>query len=115
MATMITALTGTTAESYSASQLTATTAGTTAQTTTAQTATTQTTTTQTTAAQEQDDVKLSAAAQAKLLHQQGQSVQVIASSLGATVKQVDDYLGITLQEQLQKTIEETAQLSTTKS
>lgn len=60
-----------------------------------------------TQAEPQDTVKLSAAAQARLLHQQGQSVTVIASALGATAKQVDDYLGITLQQELEQTLQST--------
>ena len=43
-----------------------------------------------------DTVTLSAAAQAKVLHQSGQSVASIASALGTDTKTVDDYLGITV-------------------
>jgi hypothetical protein len=43
-----------------------------------------------------DTVTLSAAAQAKVLHQSGQSVASIASSLGTDTKTVDEYLGITV-------------------
>jgi hypothetical protein len=42
-----------------------------------------------------DTVQISAAAQARLLHQQGQSVNSIATALGTDSKTVDDYLGIT--------------------
>ena len=41
-----------------------------------------------------DTVRLSAAAQAKLMHRQGQSLAVIAASLGTNVAAVDAYLGI---------------------
>ena len=44
----------------------------------------------------EDTVTLSAAAQAKVLHQSGQSVASIASSLGTDTKTVDEYLGITV-------------------
>jgi hypothetical protein len=56
---------------------------------------------------QEDTVKLSTAAQAKLLYKQGQSVSAIASSLGTTAKEVDDYLGITLEETLAKTLSAT--------
>lgn len=42
----------------------------------------------------QDTVKLSMAGQARLLHQQGKSPGLIASSLGIKVADVDGYLGI---------------------
>ena len=45
-------------------------------------------------APEEDTVKLSAAAQAESMHQAGQSISSIASSLGASVSTVDSYLGI---------------------
>jgi hypothetical protein len=48
-----------------------------------------------TPAPEEDTVKLSAAAQAESMHQAGQSVSSIASSLGTSVSTVDSYLGIT--------------------
>lgn len=57
----------------------------------------------------QDTVKLSTQAQALLLYHQGQSVNSIAAALGATTKQVDDYLGITLQQELQQTLQSTQQ------
>jgi len=46
-------------------------------------------------APEEDTVQLSAAAQAQAMHQSGQSVSSIASSLGTSVSIVDSYLGIT--------------------
>jgi hypothetical protein len=46
-------------------------------------------------APEEDTVQLSAAAQAESMHQSGQSVSSIASSLGTSVSIVDSYLGIT--------------------
>ncbi|MDR3775349.1 MAG: hypothetical protein P4K97_00515 [Terracidiphilus sp.] len=73
----------------------------------------QTTTTTATTAQE-DSVKISAAAQAKLLHQQGQSVTVIAAALGTTTKAVDGYLGITLTQALEKTLQATEAATTAK-
>jgi len=68
------------------------------------TTTTAQTTSQTT---QQDTVKLSPKAQAKSLYHQGESVATIASSLGTTSKQIDDYLGITLQKELQQTLQAT--------
>lgn len=70
---------------------------------------TQQTTTQ--AAAQQDTVKLSDKAQAQLLHQQGESVSAIASSLGVTKDTVDSYLNITVDAELEKTIEAASQLS----
>jgi hypothetical protein len=49
---------------------------------------------QTVATLKPDIVKLSVAVQAKLLHQQGKSPGLIASSLGIKVADVDGYLGI---------------------
>lgn len=43
---------------------------------------------------EQDTVKLSPAAQAKLLHREGLSVTRIATSLGTSVSAIDKYLNI---------------------
>ncbi|HUD74616.1 MAG TPA: hypothetical protein VMQ76_06040 [Terracidiphilus sp.] len=43
-----------------------------------------------------DTVTLSAAAQARVLHQSGQSIASIASALGTDTKTVDSYLGITV-------------------
>jgi hypothetical protein len=54
-----------------------------------------------------DTVKLSVAAQAKLLHSQGQSISNIANSLGTTTKEIDSDLGITLQKELEQAIQET--------
>ena len=45
---------------------------------------------------EQDTVTLSAAAQALTMHQAGQSISSIASSLGTNISTVDSYLGITV-------------------
>jgi hypothetical protein len=45
---------------------------------------------------EEDTVKLSDAAQAETMHQAGQSISAIASSLGTNVSTVDSYLGITV-------------------
>jgi len=45
---------------------------------------------------EEDTVKLSASAQAETLHQAGQSISSIASSLGTDISTVDSYLGITV-------------------
>jgi hypothetical protein len=61
----------------------------------------------TAASSQQDTVKLSAAAQAKLLHREGQSVNQIASSLATTTETVDSYLGITVDEALEKAVEQT--------
>jgi len=47
-----------------------------------------------TPAPEEDTVKLSASAQAETMHQAGQSISSIASSLGTSVSTVDSYLGI---------------------
>jgi hypothetical protein len=47
------------------------------------------------AAETEDQVKLSAATQARQLKQQGQSVNQIAANLGVTAKVVDEYLGLT--------------------
>ena len=54
-----------------------------------------------------DTVKLSVAAQAKLLHSQGQSVSNIASTLGTTTKEIDSDLGITIQKELEQAIQQT--------
>jgi hypothetical protein len=53
---------------------------------------------QTTTTSTKDTVEISTAAQAKLLHQQGQSVSSIASALGTDTKTVDGYLGINTQD-----------------
>jgi hypothetical protein len=76
--------------------------------TTSSSSSAQQTKTNTQAAQSQDDtVKLSETAQAKLLHQQGQSVSAIASTLGTTTKAINEDLGITLEETIAKTLQET--------
>ena len=62
---------------------------------------------QTTATSQEDTVKLSAQAQAKLLHSEGQSVSTIAASLGTDAKTVDNYLGVTLTKELTKELEAT--------
>lgn len=59
------------------------------------------------AADAAETVKLSAAAQAKALYHQGRSVTAIAAALGTTAKEVDNYLGITLEEALSQTLEST--------
>jgi len=41
-----------------------------------------------------DTVKLSVAGQAKMMHRQGMSIGVIASTLGSNVASIDSYLGI---------------------
>jgi hypothetical protein len=58
-----------------------------------------------------DTVKLSVAAQAKLLHSQGQSVSNIASSLGTTTKEIDSDLGITIEKELEQAIQQTESAS----
>jgi DNA-binding NarL/FixJ family response regulator len=67
----------------------------------------QTAPTQTSAAFQEDSVKLSSAAQAKMLYKQGQSVANIASSLGTDSKTVDNYLGLTLEKEIEKTLAST--------
>ena len=47
------------------------------------------------AGSQQDQVKLSPAAQAKSLYQQGESVKEIAQDLGCTTQDVNTYLGVT--------------------
>jgi len=54
-----------------------------------------------------DTVKLSEAAQAKLLHSQGKSVSNIANSLGTTTKEINSVLGITLEKELEQTLQQT--------
>lgn len=54
-----------------------------------------------------DTVKLSEAAQAKLLYSQGQGVSTIAKTLGTTTKEVNNDLGITLEKELEQTLEKT--------
>lgn len=66
----------------------------------------------------EDTVKLSVAAQAKLMHQQGKSPALIAASLGVKVAAVDGYLGIkaaapvAAETTVSKTPTESAPLST---
>lgn len=69
----------------------------------------------TTTSSTKDAVEISAAAQAKLLHQQGQSISSIASALGTDTKTVDDYLGITLTNELTATLKAAESASTAKS
>jgi hypothetical protein len=72
-----------------------------------QTSNPQTTADQASTAAKEDSVRLSEAAQAKLLYTQGQSVATIASSLGTTSTAFDNDLGITLEKAIEKTLEET--------
>jgi uncharacterized FlaG/YvyC family protein len=67
----------------------------------------QATTTTNNSTAQSDSVRLSETARAKLLHSQGEAVQAIASSLGTTSKEIDNDLGITLDEELQKVLQET--------
>jgi len=60
-----------------------------------------------TASLKDDTVKISLAAQAKLMHSQGQSVSNIASTLGTTTKEINSDLGITLEKELEKALQET--------
>ncbi len=52
-----------------------------------------------------DTVKLSETAQAKLLHLRGQSVSNIANTLGTTTKAINNDLGIDLQKALEQTLQ----------
>jgi DNA-binding NarL/FixJ family response regulator len=61
-----------------------------------------------------DTVEISTAAQAKLLHQQGQSVKSIASALGTDTKTVDDYLGIATTEALTAALKSAESAATSK-
>jgi hypothetical protein len=70
---------------------------------------------QPTPARSQDTVKISAAAQAQAMHQSGQSVSSIASTLGTTVSTVDSYLGITATAVSSAAAISTAEASTSKS
>jgi DNA-binding NarL/FixJ family response regulator len=65
------------------------------------------TTTQAAATTQEDSVKLSSEALAKSLYKQGQSVSAIAASLGTDTKTVDNYLGLTLEKEIEKTLEAT--------
>jgi hypothetical protein len=64
---------------------------------------------ETQASEQQDTVKLSQAAQAKLLYKQGQSVSAIASALGTTSSAIDEDLGITLEKAIEKAIASSVQ------
>jgi len=61
-----------------------------------------------------DTVQISAAAQAKILHQAGQSVKSIASALGTDTKTVDDYLGIAASEALTAALKSAESATTAK-
>jgi hypothetical protein len=61
----------------------------------------------TAATRQEDTVKLSETAQAKLLYQQGSSVNTIAATLGATTKEVNNDLGITEEKAIEQTLEAT--------
>ena len=56
---------------------------------------------------EEDSVKLSAEAEAKSMYKQGQSVSNIAASLGTDSKTINNYLGLTLEKEIEKTLEAT--------
>lgn len=60
---------------------------------------------------EDDSVKLSQAAQERMLYKQGESVSTIASTLGTTSKTVNEDLGIALEKEIEQTLQatETAQ------
>lgn len=80
----------------------------------AKTTATQTEQPTTTTASTKDTVQISAAAQAKLLHQAGQSVKSIASALGTDTKTVDDYLGIATTEALTAALKSAESAATAK-
>jgi hypothetical protein len=61
-----------------------------------------------------ETVKISAAAQARMLRQEGQSVANIAASLGTNTKTVDDYLGITVTDAIEKALQAAESASTSK-
>jgi hypothetical protein len=75
--------------------------------TTANNATQSTTTTQAASTSQEDTVKISTAAQAKMLYKQGEGVSTIASALGTDTKTVNSLLGITLEKAIEKTLETT--------
>ena len=56
----------------------------------------------------EDTVQISAAAQATLMHQSGQSVESIASSLGTGAATVDSYLGVAGADNLPAPVSPTA-------
>lgn len=72
------------------------------------------TTTQADTASQNDTVKISAAAQAKILHQSGESVANIASTLGTDTKTVDDYLGITVTKAVEQALQAAESATTSK-
>jgi hypothetical protein len=63
------------------------------------------TTTQADTTSQADTVKISAAAQARVLRQAGQSVASIASALGTDTKTVDDYLGIAVTKAIDQALQ----------
>ena len=72
-----------------------------------------TTTTPAATSSKEDTVTRSAAAQAKVLHQSGQSVASIASALGTDTKTVDSYLGIAVTQAINEALK-AAESTTTK-
>jgi hypothetical protein len=56
---------------------------------------------------QEDTVKISTAAQAKLLYKEGQGVSTIAATLGTDAKTINDDLGLTLEKTIEKTLEST--------
>jgi hypothetical protein len=77
---------------------------------TVKTATPQSTTTEDSSATlKPDTVKLSTAAQAKLMHREGQSPSVIAATLGTNVAAIDGYLNIKVTVSTATTATSTAQ------
>jgi hypothetical protein len=77
--------------------------------TTAPAATTETVTTG-----QVDSVQLSVAAQAKLLHKEGQNVATIAASLGTNANTVDGYLGITVTKAIDQALQAAEAAATAK-
>jgi uncharacterized FlaG/YvyC family protein len=61
-----------------------------------------------------DTVKLSTAAQERMLYKQGESVSTIASAMGSSVKAVDQDLNITLDKEIAQTLQATQAAATTK-
>lgn len=66
------------------------------------------TTTQASGSLRDDTVKLSIAAQAKMMHRQGLSASVIAASLGTNVASIDGYLNIKVATQTATTMSTTS-------
>lgn len=62
----------------------------------------------------EDTVKISAAAQARLLHQSGESVANIASSLGTSTATVDSYLGIQVTQAIDQALQAAEATATSK-